>query len=76
MGHTVPLDSLKEAPPTSRGKFDFCEVQKTSRAVLTLKGGGGGEREGSDREGGESISQGKVRFRIVIYRKEEEGVFL
>jgi hypothetical protein len=35
------LDSRTNVTPTSRGKFDFCEGQKSSRAVLPPQGGGG-----------------------------------
>jgi hypothetical protein len=30
-----------EVTPTSHGKFNFCEIQKLSRAVLPPQGGGG-----------------------------------
>ncbi len=34
-----------EVTPTSHGKVDFCEVQKSSRAVLPPQGGGGEKPE-------------------------------
>jgi hypothetical protein len=45
----VQLDSRTKVTPTSRGEFDFCEVQKSSRAVLPPQGGGGEKpKESSD----------------------------
>jgi hypothetical protein len=43
------LDSRTKITPTWRGEFDFCEVQKSSRAVLPPQGGGGEKpKESSD----------------------------
>ncbi len=40
-------DARTKVTPTSRGKIDFCEVQKSSRTVLPPQGGGGEKLKGS-----------------------------
>jgi hypothetical protein len=39
-------DPRTKVTPTSHGQFDFCEVQKSSRAVLPPQGGGGEKPKG------------------------------
>jgi hypothetical protein len=45
-GGDLAAESWREVTPTSRGKFDFCEVQKSSRVVLPPQGGGGEKLDG------------------------------
>jgi hypothetical protein len=37
----LALNTWHDVTRTSRGKFDFCEEQKSSRTVLPPQGGGG-----------------------------------
>jgi hypothetical protein len=49
VGGSNGRNRCEAAPPTSRGKVDFCEEQKSSRVVLPHKGGGGERTERTER---------------------------